>query len=297
MIKTTLKNFFKNIVYVFIPMGIIYLFLLISIFLFCTNFVQNLSSTITSLGGLLESTIVQSESSLADFFSYAIGRVDWHGDFLETLNTIFESNWINETIQGFIETIATSTEGMEEELNEIIAIFTGNIIISLFLVFILFILSIFIANFVTRFFIRKHLAQRTIKNTILAYTLIPILQVTAIVLFLILYVKVQYCSWLILILFLLLNNALSLISSWIVYRKKDLKLSSILNFKNFFSSILCTIMITLFDVIIFLLLLWMNAVIAFLLMIPIVIYSYGICDLQVDAYVYSLVSKNNTICE
>ncbi len=295
MLKTTLKNFFKNFILVFIPMGIIYLFLLLAIFFFGEHLAQNLSVTITNLSALLENTLVESESSLGEFISFSISKIDWHGDFLETLEEIFESGWMEETIKGFLATLTTSTEGLEEELNTIVLTFTGNLLISVVVVIILCVLGIFIADYVTRFFVRKHIAKRNFKGTILAYTLIPIFQVTAIVLFIYLFTKIQYFSLLVLILFVVLNNILSLISSWIIYKNKDLKLSSVLNVKNFFSSFLSTIIITLINIVLFVVLYYINSLIAFLLMVPIVIYSYAICDLQVDAYVSSLVANEESI--
>ena len=203
MIKNSLKNFYKNLIYLFVPMGIVYLFFLITVCLLFTTFFSSLSSTLVQLTDLIKTSVDESSTSVSEFIAYALEQIDWNQGFGNTLQQIFDTDWIQNTIKGFFEAINASTVGFEEQFTNIISNFVSSIAFAIISAIIICFLGIVLANYATKYVIRRKVAKRNIKKFIIARTIVPLVQSIIIGLFFVLVFYLQYYSILVAILFLL----------------------------------------------------------------------------------------------
>ena len=272
-------------------MGIVYLFLLIAVFALISMLMgaatQAVNDTIALVGGAIE----QSGSDVTDFLTYAFGKIDWHGDFFATIRQILETNWLTDTLKGFFDSLSQSTENFGEDIAAIVATLKGAISDAITVTVTIALVGLAAANYATRFAVRTTVARRNLKQLIVAYTLVPIFQTVMLVFSLWLLTKIKLYSLLVFIALILLMGVLSLCTSYLVYRDGKLKLKDILTAKNVFKHFAVLCIMAAIDIVIALLLWQWSALFAILLLIPVIIYTANIADVNTDCYVRDLVKS------
>lgn len=291
MIKNALKNFFKNLIYVFVPMGIVYLVLLITFFALVGGLVQYAGTMLGDVADLVQTSVGESSASVNAFFAEAADKLmeSWNGNLWTLFRTIFETKWLRETVVGFFGTLNESSAGFETQLTEIIGTFKNHIIGLVSGVAVFCVVGIFFANFVTRFVVRRRTAKRGFKKFFLARTVVPVVQVLLLVATCILFSLIKLYSLFVVILFVLMMTAIAFISSWIVHRDGNLKLKDVLTFKNVMKHLAAIGIILLINVLLAVVLFLLNPLLAILIMIPVILYSLNIADLNTDAIVCKLI--------
>jgi len=293
MIKQNLKMFFKNIAYVFVPMGIIYLFLILILFTFAQFFLNKTASTINSIGTLIDQTISFNQTELTDYMKNAFGQINFENDFGTVLKEVFDTEWITKTINGFLKIITDSstefTDEVNKQINDYALALQNRLIYSL----VCFALSAYLAVFVTRFILRKTNYKRSIFKAILA----SIINATLIA-FILSITTYLVALWKFSLIFSSLIHVIvisytSLLLSWLVLGYKKISFKEVVNFKNTFYQILSEIiMMAIAIVFVGLVNVIFNSLLAFLVALPILIYIASLIGIIFDSYVYSLVIKN-----
>lgn len=291
MMKNTLKNFGTNLIYIFVTMGTVYLFMLFAILLFAGSTLQNLSTTLSGIVETVGASIEQSSASVEEFLAYAFGSIDWNGNFFQTITVILDSNWISNTIKGFFETLSTSTEGFDAQINVILTAFSDKLSVDIGIAVSLVALGVWISNSATRYVLRRRTAKRGIKNFLLAHTLVPLLQSVVVFVAGILFAFIQWFAILVLVAAVALWAVVSLVNSYLIFREKDvlLTLKDIITPRNVISLILVGLIILLIDVLVGVGLWFLNPILCVLIMIPVLIYSLNIVDLGSDSFVTGLI--------
>lgn len=288
MIKTSLKNFVKNLVYLFIPMGIIYLFLLIIVFGTISSVFQSLGHTLSKFADLVQISSEQSSVSINDFLAFSLSRLDWDGNIFNTIRKIIDTNWIQTTLRGFFETINASAEGFEEQFQIIVNEFTAKLSKTAIIAMFLCALGVAFASYATRFAIQRRTLKIGIKKAIIANTVVPIVQALIIIVSLVLLAKITYFSFPVIILFLLFSGGLSLFSSWIIHKNDSLKLKNVLTIRNILSHLAVQGIILLINILVALILFFIDSLICIMFMVPFAIYSFNIADVNTEYFVSSL---------
>ncbi len=288
MIKDALKNFAKNGLYVFVPMGIFYLFLLITAFALVSAVGRDVGDVISRLTELISSSAEESSASVNDFVAYALDRIDWNAGLSDIIGQIISTNWLENTIKGFFETLNASSEGFGEQFAAIAEDFKSKLTADLSLAAAMCTLGAYIANSVTGILLRKRNARRNIKKFVLAHTLVPLAQTLILVVFFVLLAFIKLYSLIVAVALITLSGVLSLLSSWLVYGYDKLKISEVLTAQNVFGHLASVGIILLINAVVAVILAFINVVLLVLLMIPLVIYSFNAADLNADVFVCSL---------
>lgn len=291
MIKNSLKNFGKNLIYLFVPMGLVYLFILIAVFVFVEAAMRDVGTAFAALTQLMDDSLQQSSASLQQFVSYAISQIDWNGNFWDTLKTVINTNWIGNTFRGFMETLSQSTEGFEQDLTAIVARLADGIIADISVAGSLCALGVLSANFATRFILRSKVAKRNAKQFVIAHTLVPVAQTALLTVSLVLIATIRLYSLLVFVAFAVLTSLLSLCSSYLIYRDNGLQLKEVLTGKNILQHLASMGIILLINAAVAVVLFFVNKIIAVLLLIPLLIYSANIVDVTTDRLVRTLAEQ------
>lgn len=291
MFKNAFKNFINNIVYIFVPMGIVYFFLLIAIFWFVNAVMGCTVEMISSLSELIRVSSEQSSTDVTAFLSYAFEQIDWNGNFFATLSEIADEKWLSNTVTGFFETLNASTEGFDESIAAILNDFSGTLRAYLSLAVSVCSLGVTLANFTTGWLLRRSVAKRTIKKTIVAHTVVPLVQSAVIVASMLLLYFIRFYGLLVFAAMLIISCAFSLTSSWIIHGKGKIKLRRVLTPKNIIKHIAILGLTFLVDALLALLLYFINPLLALLLMIPVVIYTLAVVNVNTDSYIVYLVKE------
>lgn len=293
MIKNALKNFFKNIMYVFVPMGIVYLVFLIAVFVLVGGLVQYAGTMLGSLSELIKTSAEASSASVNAFFAYSAEQLTkaWNGNLWSFFRTIFETRWLQNTVVGFFNTLSQSTEGFEEQIAEIIGTFKTQTVALLSSTVVLCIVGVVLANFITGVAIRQRSARRNLKGFLLAHTVVPVVEALLLVGAGVLFAFIRYYTLLVIPVFVLIAAAISLTSSWIVHRDASLPRKEVVTVKNILIHLAAVGLILLINIVLAAALFFVNKLFAILIMIPVILYSLNIADVNPDIMVRALVEQ------
>ncbi len=291
MIKGILKNFFKNLIYVFVPMGIVYLAILLVLFFMASSFFNNIHSSGNALAELVQSSSASSNFTVKDFINYAMNQLDWNANPFETMKSVMDHRWIQNTLYGFLETLSLSTEGLNDGIYHIMKDFTATLAGQCITAGVFLSVMFYIASLATRTILRKQIANRNLKKKMLGYVIKPIVEALGVIL-------VAACSFfvggyfiLIVSVYLVIHVTLSLFSAWIIHRDSNLKLSDVLNFNNVGKQLLASAIVIAIVTGISGISFWINEVLGLLISIPFIIYTMNLLDLNADSYVYQLTQE------
>lgn len=271
--------------YVFVPMGIVYLFLLIAVFSFIGEIINNVGNALNELGALISSSTEQSAASVQDFLSYAFAKIDWNGNLFATIRQIADTHWIGETLKGFFATLNQSTEGFEEQLAAIVAAFKDKLIADVVATAVICLLGIIAANYATRFVMRSRMARRNIRQIAIAHALVPLAQSLTLVAGLALWVFLKWYSVPIYVGLAFAWSALSLCISFVVYRNGQVKVKQIVTGKNVMLHVATTAIVLALNAAVAVILYFVNPLLDLLIILPLVIYSTNACDVNTDLFV------------
>ena len=291
MIKNSFKNFFKNLAYIFVPMGIFYFGALLTIFYFSRNFLINVTDAGNELITYINANASTSEIAIKDFIDYAINQINWNNNIYEVIKEIINKNWINNTINGFLNTLNVSSSGLTNEINSIINVFSLSVKNALYLSISSLGIFIFLSTILTRYILSKETINQTFKEKILGYIIKPIVSLIMITLILFINSLIGGYALIILLIYLILDAYFSLFTSWFIYKNKGLKLKEVMNIKNTSKSLISTFLIIIFTILIALIFAYINLNIGILITIPLVIYSLNIISINSESYVKNLVNQ------
>ena len=173
MIKNTLKIYFKNFIYLFVAMGIIYLFTLITLFMYAALTLESVQTMLNDSAAFIQAATGDSGNSIKEFMDYAISQLDTSGNIFDIVGRIIETNWIQTTAEGFFATLNLSVEGFSEGLNEIIYAFTATMAGGFAAAVTLIVLGVICASYATRYVLRRKNAKRGVKKFLIATIIEP----------------------------------------------------------------------------------------------------------------------------
>lgn len=292
MIKNSLKNFAKNLLLLFVPMGIFYLFMIAAIFGSVSSVLGSMQKMLADLVELIHLSAEQSSASVNEFLAYSLNQLDWNGSLLAVARQILSSGWLQTTLQGFFQTLNASTAGFEEQISAIAHEFLASLHTTFAFAVTTLCFGLACANYATRFVIRRNTVKGSLKKFIIAHTLVPLAETVLFVAALCLLAVLRVYGLPLLFAILLLTSGISLTASWLIQRDGTLRLKDILTPRNVLSQLAAFGSILLIDIAVAVVLFLIDPLFAVLLLIPLVLYSQNIVDVNCDSYIAALIRQN-----
>ena len=291
MYKNGMKNFFKNMLYIFVPMGIIYFFLIFTTYGAVENFIKIIEKMFGDIFVLIDKSVEGSGTAIQEFIDYSIAQIDWSQDFGTVIKEILNTEWLQNTVIGFLQTLDISVEGFTTGFNEIIQTFISSAIGILIVAVVICALGIVLADFVTGIVVRRKTAKRNIKQKILHLVLEPLLSASISVALFFLTITIKGYVILVFAAGAIVYEVFTLILAWLIHKDKTVKLKDVITPANIMLNIAVAATIIAIDIAVFLLLYLINIFVAVLIIVPILIYSFKIIDHNSESYVKSLLNK------
>ncbi len=285
LIRNSFKNFATNLLFIFIPMGIVYLFFLFAIFTFVTSFMQTASGTVSELASLIQLSSAESSASVREFFSYVLAELEGQGGVLGILRCVFDPQWIRDTLRGFFSVLSENSAGFEEQFGQIADRFVASVKTALGVAIGLCSLGLILANYATGYAVRRKTAKRDLKRFLLAHALVPLMQSIVQIGCVFLLTVIRLYGILLFAAIIFLLSGLALINAWIVYNDGKLKLKDVLTAENVLAQIVVSLIALALNVVIALLLMLLNPIFALLVTLPVMIYTLKIAEIGADSYV------------
>lgn len=288
VIKSNLQIFFKNILYVFIPMGIVYLAILVFLYNFITSSAQDVMNLINQISSLVGEQVDVGSESVVAYLNSVLQQINFHGSVADVLIQLFDGSFLKNAINGLLELLFENFDGAQGDINNLVNQTVNSLVRNLTVNLVLILLSIPVSSLLTSMAIRRSSARKTLPQKIISYIVKPITFVfyTAIVFF---FGALWSPSiFITLFIILILNSYVSLFQAYVIYNDRHIKFREIVTLKNalfFFLSDVIIFAIVVLLVILFYLL--FNVLYALILAIPFFIYTTNILSVGTEAYVYS----------
>lgn len=288
MLKQGLKNYFRSLKHFFTPLGTMFLGLLLGLSVFIPGTVSAVNALIDDVKELAAGVNLDF-GALWDKLRAAISALDW-SDPVNALETMLSGEWINEVLTESLSAIlGEDFSTFAGEIALLIDTFTVNMV-ALTIVWLFFFIVSFIAGFMlTKFFIRRNIAKRSLWKWLLASVINALLTVALIIVIVCLYALWKPSAIFSAILLFVLPSVFSLASAYLVYAFKKVKFSKVLNLKNTGFYLLGNVLILLISGIFTVVAVAINALMG--AFVGLAIFEIALCvmGMNADSYVQELI--------
>lgn len=288
MIKNALKTFGKNLIYVFIPMGILYLIFILAVATFALSAAGDIGTALKELAELVHVSSEQSSASVNEFLAYSFGKIDWDASLFSIVGQMLDLDWLKETVYGFFATLNADTEGFGTQALAILQTLQGRLAAAFSLAVASVGVGIMLAIYATRFAVRRRSAKRGVKKFLLSHTVVPIAQTLVFYAFFALFSVIKLYGFLALVALLALLGILALLSSWLLHGREAMKFRDVLTARNLVQYAAVLGIFVLIDVAVALSVFFIDPILCVLITVPFAIYTLCIADIATDAYILSL---------
>lgn len=288
MIRYEIKNYLKNLLFVFLPALILYAIIVFIAFMLISN-------SILQMGNFLNSNITfeeGSEKELTQLATEYLKTIDFSKFFINLFSDI---HYLPNLLKGFLDYLksnsATITEGTEALGEEYCRNIQNMVLAGL----IVYLVGIFLTSILCSILIARRCKLKTgLKRTIIKVILSSIVFAAVIS---VTTIFIERYEWMTLIsapLLLLLNLLASLITAWAVQKSDKMKFKKVVNAKNIIALLIILVLILgiYFGIHYGINVLVKNAVIASLISIPLYLYTYAFYGVAGEILVTDIRRKN-----
>lgn len=294
MLKLCIKNYFKSFKHIFTPLGTMFLGLLLGLSVLVPGMIVALDSLIDGVEELSEGVNLDF-GKLWEQLRVAIAALDWNNPE-DALQTALSSEWINEVLTQSLNLILGSDfSNFSEQIKTLIDTFVSSVELLFFLLLLFFIMGFIIGFILTRFFIRRNIAKRSLWKWFLSTIINAVLSVGMVFAVIILFSVWKPSAFFSTLLLLILQSIISLLSSYFLYAYKKVKLTDVLNIKNTGFYLLGNTLILLFSIILLLIAIIINALMGAFVGLAIFEITLCVMSMNSESYVISLVKKESSI--
>lgn len=254
--------------------------------------------TIVALDSLINEVKELGEGVNLDFgklweqLRVAITALNWDnpGDAFQIM---LSSEWINEVIMESLNLILGSEFSMfSEQLQRITDTFVSSMGTLFFILIFFFIIGFIIGFILTRFFIRRNIAKRTLWKWFLSVLINAALSVGMVFGVIIFYSFWKPSAVFSALLLLIIQSVLSLIGAYYLYAYKKVKLTNVLNIKNTGFYLLGNTLILILSIIFSLIALLINGMMGAFVALAIFEILLCVMTMNAESYVQNLMKKN-----
>lgn len=296
MLKQCLKNFFKSFKHFFTPLGTMFLGLLLGLSVLIPGTIAAIGQLVDGVKGLAEGVNLDF-GELWEQLRVAITALNWDhpGDALQTM---LSSEWINDVLtQSLSAILGSDFATFAEQIKALIDTFVTNMGALLFILIVFFVIG-FIAGFMlTKFFIRRNIARRSLWKWFLSTVINAVLSVGVLVAAIALYSVWKPSVFFSVLLLLIVASIASLIESYLVYAYKKVEFTKVLNIKNTGFYLLGNVLIFVFSIIFSVIAILINVLMGAFVALAIIEIALCVITMNAESYVQGLVENNVNLTE
>jgi len=288
MIRYEIKNYLKNLIFVFLPALVFYSIIVFIAFMLISN-------SVLQMGNFLNSNITFEEGSEKELTQMAVEyfkTIDYSKFFINLFSDI---HYLPNLLKGFLDYLASNSATITEGTEAIGEEYCKNIQNMVLAGLILYLVGVFLTNILCSILIAKRCKLKTgLKRTIIKIILSSIVFAAVISITTIFIEKYEWMTLISAPLLLLLNLLSSLITAWAVQKSDKMKFKKVVNAKNIFALLIILVLILAiyFGIHYGISVLVKNAVIASLISIPLYLYTYAFYGVAGEILVTDIRRKN-----
>ena len=287
MLKISLKNYFKCLVHVFVPLGCIFLGVLFGAYALFGVVTAQLAYIRTEITQLLSGI----EADFDELWSFVIGsarELSWDRP-LQTIALLLKGEWLTEKIAIFLGmtdadaakllgSVQNILQTVGSELKGGIAVFCVQVM-----------LGVWLGYFVANFFVRRSTVKRGLWKFILVSLLDSFLSATLVAVTVYLLTLWSPGALISSVVSMFLYGFVSLLEAYVIHGRGTIKFKTVVNAKNcFLLQLAQTIIFAISAVIVLLIYLITNWLVALAIGLSVAIIALLVANVNAEAYVVSL---------
>lgn len=292
MINQGIKNFFISLKYFFTPLGTMFLGIMIGISFFIPSVIATFNTLLQGIQSLGEHVNLDFNEVWNSLWSQ-ISSLNWQ-EPNEALGTLFQVDWLKQTLSEIIETIlGTDFVTFETQIIELINDFTRGVASAVILIFIWWGIGFIVGYILMRFLIRRTIAKRGLWKYILSVFINALLSALYCFVCAILYLMWKPSIAISVVIVILLVGIFSLIEAYLIHGLKVVPFKEVVNFKNVGAYVLTNLMIFLIALSLSLLILAINILLGIFVALSLFEIAYLVISMNAESYVKELASKQS----
>lgn len=292
MINQGIKNFFISLKYFFTPLGTMFLGIMIGISFFIPSVIATFNTLLQGIQSLGEHVNLDFNEVWNSLWSQ-ISSLNWQ-EPNEALGTLFQVDWLKQTLSEIIETIlGTDFVTFETQIIELINDFTRGVASAVILIFIWWGIGFIVGYILMRFLIRRTIAKRGLWKYILSVFINALLSALYCFVCAILYLMWKPSIAISVVIVILLVGIFSLIEAYFIHGLKVVPFKEVVNFKNVGAYVLTNLMIFLIALSLSLLILAINILLGIFVALSLFEIAYLVISMNAESYVKELASKQS----
>ena len=293
MIKQGLKNYIINLKYFFTPLGAFFLGIIVGLSILLPGTISLLNNLGVEAGRLLNNTNLDFpafEKTLVD----ALSKLDWQ-NANEAIKSLFNYDWLTSTLNAALYALAGDFSSSTSEITQLVDQ-TIHSFVPLLVWFVFFsLLGIFVGFMLTKFLVRKEIAQRSLVKMIFQVVVDSLLSVTLITFVLWLLTIWQPSVYLSALVAIIVYGFVSLIEAYVAQGTKTTKFKKIVNLKNVGKLAISNLLILLIGLaLVSLISFLINQFVGIFVGVSFLEISFVVISLNAEAYVKGVASKEIT---
>lgn len=241
MIKQGILNYLKNLKFFFTPLGTLALGLILGLSVFIPGVVSSTTTLVKDIQSILSDTSIDF-TGLKNSVLSAVQTLDWNNP-LNALEKMLNSDWMMNTLDSCVSALLESTEAYTTQFSKVINTFTQDLVIYFSVLILFLILGLIGGFFLTRWFIRKNIAKRSLWKYFLHTFIDSLLNSTLVVIIVWLLAIWKPSIYISSLVSFLLLGFISLFEAYIIHAWKKVDFRKVVNMKNIFKLFLSDFLI------------------------------------------------------
>ncbi|MDE6598273.1 MAG: hypothetical protein K2K60_06510 [Clostridia bacterium] len=290
MIKSGIKNYFKNLKFYFVPIGALFVGAVIGLSILLPGCISAVKGFVNEITEILKETSIDF-NVVKDFILNSVKELDWDKP-VTSIKTILSRDWLTSLFNGCTDLVAADLQPYAQQIDAAVKGVVGTVKSLLILFIICCVIGFIGGYFLTGYLVRRDTARRPIWKFLLAMFIDSV--ITPAILFVCVWL---FTMWKPSIIFstlvaLCLFGVISLLSAYLVHGVKKVKFGDVLNAKNILKLSLTNFIIYYISVVfVVLLCVIINTFSGILIGFSFVEIAFLVISINAESYVLGLVPK------
>lgn len=291
MIKKTLKTYISNLKFIFTPLGVLTMFVLIGLSIAFTNISNALTTMVNEIQKLLGSQTVDFNAAKDVAFN-RVTSLDWK-QLDQSIRTVTSQEWLVSVLSDSAKAAFPNSEEFANQVSEIVKVCMNTVLANIMILLILALIGVVVGYMVLKFIITKEMVKRTFINRLLKTLLRTLINLTfiALIVYLVSLLKVNFLVNFIISFFLYF--VVNFFESYLIYGVRRIPAKKVFNIKNILFLILSSLMVAGISIALCVLFYYTLHVIAsFIFIITIAEIAIVTNELLGESYIQTLLEEN-----
>ncbi len=241
MIKKTLRNYLSNLKFIFTPIGILTIFVLIGTSIALTNAYHAVTNMFTEIGKTVSASDMNVTAGIKAGFNRIVSA-DWN-NLKESLKQVFSGDWLLETLKEMVKAAFPEAGDIMSQVQEQLKNCIRLIVVNFVLIIIFMVIGIVVGYVVLKIFITRQTVKRKFGKAVLKSLLHAFMNLLIIAFAIFILSLLKLPLWANLLITFVLFFIVNLFESYLIFGLKKLPFKTFINWKNILFVILSSLIV------------------------------------------------------